>query len=78
MKDYNDYWVLMDDYPHVTNWEKTQNTNIAVRTRYIYAVLEGEGKHGDKAINDLANSLSEDDNPILQVMIFHDVESVKR
>jgi len=80
MKDYNDnaYWVLMDDYPHVTNWEKTQNTNIAVRTRSIYAVLEGEGKHGDKAINNLANSLSEDDNPILQVMIFHDVESVKR
>ena len=80
MKDYddNDYWVLMDDYPHVSNWEKTQNTNIAVRTRFIYAVLQGEGKHGDKAINDLANSLSEDDNPILQVMIFHDVESVKR
>ena len=41
MKDYddNDYWVLMDDYPHVSNWEKTQNTNIAVRTRFIYAVL---------------------------------------
>ena len=80
MKDYdgNSYWVLMDDYPHVTNWSKIQNPNMAVRVRYIYAILQGEGKHGDKAINDLANSLTEDDNPILQVMNFHDVESVKR
>lgn len=80
MKDYegNDYWVLLDDYPHVTNWNKIQNPDMAVRVRYIYAILQGEGKHGDKAINDLANSLDEDDNPILQVMIFHDVESVKR
>ena len=80
MKDYKDntYWVLLDDYPHVTNWEKTQNINIAIRTRQIWAVLESEGKHGDKNINDLAKSLSEDDNPILQIMTFHNVESVKK
>lgn len=80
IKDYkdNNYWVLMDDYPHVTNWVKTQNPDIAIRSRQIYAILEGNGKHGDKTINELANSLTEDDNPILQVMTFHNVENVKR
>ncbi len=80
MKDYkgNDYWVLLDDYPHVTNWSKTQNPQIAVRTRQVYAVKDQGHKHSNKDIDALANNLTEDDNPILQVMIFHDVESIKR
>ena len=80
MKDYkgNDYWVLLDDYPHVTNWSKTQNPHIAVRTRQVYAVKDQGHKYSNKEIAKLADKLTEDDNPILQVMIFHDVESVKR
>ena len=80
MKDYkgNDYWVLLDDYPHVTNWSKTQNPHIAIRTRQVYAVKDQGDKYSNKEIAELADKLTEDDNPILQVMIFHDVESVKR
>lgn len=80
MKDYkgNIYWVLLDDYPHVTNWSKTQNPHIAVRTRQVYAVKDQGDKYSNKEIAELADKLTEDDNPILQVMIFHDVESVKR
>ena len=35
-------------------------------------------KYSNKEIAELADKLTEDDNPILQVMIFHDVENVKR
>ena len=80
MKDYkgNDYWVLLDDYPHVTNWSKTQNPHIAIRTRQVYAVKDQGDKYSNKEIAEHADKLTEDDNPILQVMIFHDVENVKR
>lgn len=80
MTDYtgNSYWVLMDDYPHITNWSTTQNSNIAVRTRQVYALQEAEGKHGDEELKRLIETLDDDANPVLQIMIFHDVEQVKK
>lgn len=79
MKDYpdNPYWRLMDDYPHIDNWGKAQNPDIYVRVRQIYAINEGEGKHGSPELLRLASTLTEDDNPLLEVLTFHDVESVK-
>ena len=79
MKDYpdNSYWRLMDDYPHIDNWGKAQNPNVSVRSRQIYAINEGNGKHGSPELLRIASTRTEDDNPILEVMTFHDVESVK-
>lgn len=80
MTDYpgNSYWTLMDDYPHITNWTTTQNSHVAVRTRQVYALMEAEGKHGDEQLKQLVETLDEDANPVLQVMIFHAVDQIKR
>lgn len=80
MADYpgNSYWRLMDDYPHINNWVTTQNCNIAVRSRLVYALMEAEGKHGDAQLKQLIETLDEDANPVLQIMIFHSVEQVKK
>lgn len=80
MTDYTDnsYWVLLDNYPHITNWNTTQNSNVAVRTRQVYALFEAEGKHGDEELKRLIETLDEDANPVLQVMVFHDTEQIKR
>ena len=78
MTDYsgNSYWTLMDDYPHIQNWETTQNPNIAIRTRQVDALFQAEGKHGDAKLQEIIKHLNEDDNPVLQVMTFHDVNQV--
>lgn len=80
MTDYtgNSYWTLMDDYPHITNWNTTQNSHIAVRTRQVYALQEAEGQHGDEELKKLIETLDDDANPVLQIMIFHDVDQVKK
>lgn len=80
MTDYsgNSYWRLMDDYPHITNWNTTQNSHVAVRTRQVYALKEAEGKHGDDQLKQLIETLDEDANPVLQVMIFHSVDQIKK
>lgn len=80
MTDYpdNSYWRLMDDYPHITNWTTTQNSHVAVRTRQVYALMQAEGKHGDAQLKRLIETLDEDANPVLQVMIFHSVDQVKK
>lgn len=80
MTDYTDnsYWTLMDDYPHITNWNTIQNDNIAVRTRQVYALQEAEGKHGDAELKKLIETLDDDANPVLQVMIFHSVDQIKK
>lgn len=69
---------VKDDYPHISNWTTTQNSHVAVRTRMVYALMEAEGKHGDNELKRLIETLDEDANPVLQVMIFHDVDQVKR
>lgn len=78
MSDYpgNNYWRLLDDYPHITNLTTTQNSNIAIRTRLVESLFMEEGRHGDDAIKKLMKTLDIDDNPVLQVMIFHDVDKV--
>ena len=80
MTDYsgNSYWTLMDDYPHVSNWEKSQNPNVCIRSRLVYALQEAEGKHGDTELKKLVETLDEDANPVLQVMIFHSVDQIKK
>lgn len=74
----NDYWSLLDDYPHIQNWETTQNHNIAIRPRQAYALFEAEGKHGDETLKTIIDKLDEDANPVLQVMTFHDVDQVMK
>lgn len=78
MTDYpgNSYWRLMDDYPHINNWVTTQNSNVAVRTRQVYALQEAEGKHGDAELKKLIETLDDDANPVLQVMQFHSVDQI--
>lgn len=78
MTDYTDnsYWTLLDDYPHIQNWETTQNPNIAIRSRQVYALFQAEGKHGDDTLKEIIKHLGEEDNPVLQVMKFHDVDQV--
>lgn len=80
MTDYpgNSYWTLMDDYPHITNWNTTQNSHIAVRTRQVYALQEAEGKHGDAELKKLIETLDDDANPVLQIMLFHTVDQIKK
>ena len=80
MTDYpgNSYWTLMDDYPHITNWSTTQNSNVAVRTRQVYALQEAEGKHGDAELKKLIETLDDDANPVLQIMLFHTVDQIKK
>ena len=80
MVDYpnNDYWTLLDDYPHVQNWETTQNCNIAIRTRQVYALFDGKGQHGDKELQAIIDTLDEDANPVLQIMTFHDVDRIMK
>lgn len=80
MTDYTDntYWRLMDDYPCITNWEMAQNGNVAVRSRLANSLFEAEGKHGDNELKSLIETLDEDANPVLQVMIFHSVDEVKK
>lgn len=75
MRDYpdNDYWTLLDDYPHIQNWETTQDFQTGVRSRLVQSLLDAKGKHGDAQINQLVPTLDEDANPILQVMTFHNV-----
>lgn len=70
----NNYWTLMDDYPHVQNWETTQHSNIAIRSRLASSLFEAEGKHGDAQLKEIIKTLDEDANPVLQVMTFHDVD----
>lgn len=80
MTDYpgNSYWRLMDDYPHITNWNTAENSHVAVRTRQVYALKEADGKHGDDQLKQLIETLDEDANPVLQVMIFHSVDQIKK
>lgn len=80
MTDYtgNSYWTLMDDYPHIQNGESTQNNHIAIRSRLASSLFEAEGKHGDKQLKAIIDTLDEDANPVLQVMTFHDVEQVMK
>lgn len=80
MTDYTDnsYWVLMDDYPHITNWDIAQNSDVAVRSRQVYALHMAEGKHGDEELKRLTQTLDEDANPVLQVMMFHNTDRIKR
>ena len=80
MTDYpgNSYWTLMDDYPHITNWSTTQNSNVAVRTRQVYALQEAEGKNGDAELKKLIETLDDDANQVLQIMLFHTVDQIKK
>lgn len=80
MSDYKDnsYWTLMDDYPHIQNWETTQNSHIAIRPRLASSLFEAEGKHGDEQLKAIIDTLNEDANPVLQIMTFHNVEQVMK
>lgn len=79
MKDYTDnsYWCLMADYPHLTNWNKAQNPNLAVRSRSAYTLKKDNGKHASPDLARILDKLTEEDNPVLQIMIFHDVDNIK-
>lgn len=79
MKDYTDnsYWRLMDDYPHLINWEKAQNPTVAVRSRVVDALQEANGKHGSPELRRLIETLKDDDNPVLEIMQFHSVDNIE-
>lgn len=80
MIDYTDnsYWTLMDDYPHIQNWETTQNSHIAIRPRLASSLFDAKGEHGDEQLKAIIDTLDEDANPVLQVMTFHNVERVMK
>lgn len=73
MKDYldNDFFALTDNYPFITNWETTQQGNIAVKTRLAYALQEEETKkHCNEKLLKIIETLNDDSNPVLIVMNF--------
>ena len=73
------YWRLLDNTPHLNNWSKSQNPNVAIRTRLVHSVdHEFVRKHGSPELNRLVREAEEDANPILEIMKFHSVDTVKK
>lgn len=73
MKDYldNDFFALTDNYPFITNWETTQQGNIAVKARLAYALLDEETKkHCDEKLLKIIETMDDDSNPVLIIMNF--------
>ncbi|MDD3038454.1 6-bladed beta-propeller [Bacteroides sp.] len=78
MTDFSDkiYWALLDNYPQIQNWDTTQSPYIAVRPRQVRDLFMAGDEHGDDKLKEIIKHLNEKDNPVLQVMTFHDVEQV--
>lgn len=78
MTDFSDknYWALLDNYPQIQNWDTTQSPYIAVRPRQVQGLFMAGDKHGDDKLKEIIKHLNEKDNPVLQVMTFHEVDQV--
>lgn len=74
IRDYegNDFWSIMQDYPHITNWEVTQNVGVGIRLRLASALIGHEEYCQEELRQIVENELTDESNPVLIVMKFKD------